>query len=39
MTAGANTVLDIDVDEDGMYDFQVTLMNTAAPQEGDFVFL
>jgi Ca2+-binding RTX toxin-like protein len=39
MTAGANTTLDIDADEDGMYDFQVTLMNTAAPQEGDFVFL
>jgi Ca2+-binding RTX toxin-like protein len=38
-TAGANTILDIDADADGTYDSQVTLMNTAAPQESDFVFL
>lgn len=39
MMAGANTILDIDSDEDGIYDFQITLMNTAAPQESDYVFV
>ena len=37
-TVGANAVVGVDTDGNTVSDFQITLLNVAAPVEGDFVF-
>jgi hypothetical protein len=36
--SGANTIVSVDSDQNGTADFQITLVNAAAPATGDFFF-
>ena len=36
--SGANTLIDVDRDSDGAFDFQILLVNAAAPVAADFIF-
>lgn len=37
-TVGAHTVVGVDTNADGAFDFRITLLNSGAPQDNDFVF-